>query len=99
MFCGVRSAMCSPLFAAIESLNQDGGKRCSMNGDVCSEQAIAAIDNLAIDQPRFGHELMLLDRPGSVDVEDFMSVSHQPVGNQHAVATEINTLRTHVGRA
>ena len=70
-----------------------------MNGDVCLEQAIATINHLAIDQPRFSRELMFLDGPGSVDVKDFVAVSHQPVGNQHTVAVKIHALGTHLSRA
>src|ERR1700690_1536750 len=64
-----------------------------------SEQPVAAIDDLAIDQPRFGHKLMLLDWPGSINMENLVSVSHQPVGNQHAMAVKIISLGAHVSGA
>ena len=39
---------------------------------------------------------MLFDSSGPVDVEDAVPMSDQPIGNQHTVATEINSLGTHV---
>ena len=63
----------------IESLTHEGRGRFAVPRQICSEQPVAAIDNLTIDQARFSHKLMRFDRTSSVDVENFVPVSHEPV--------------------
>src|SRR5208282_374793 len=42
---------------------------------------------------------MPFDWPGSVDMENVVSVGHEPVGNQHAMTAKINALGAHVSGA
>jgi hypothetical protein len=62
-----------------------------------SQKTVAAIDKFPVNHARFCHELMGAHWTGRVDVQDLVSVSHQVVGNEHAVTLEVNSLGAHVG--
>jgi len=64
-----------------------------------SEEAVAAVNNLPVDQTSLWHQLVRSDRTDAVNMEDFMSMSHQPIGDQHAVAMEIDAFGAHVSGA
>src|SRR5437868_6360746 len=64
---------------------------------IVSQQPISSINDLPINKPSFGHELVCSGWTCGVDMQDFMSMSNQPIGDQHAVATKIDSFRAHVG--
>ena len=63
------------------------------------EKLIAAVNQLAINHPRFGDEFVGTGRAFRVDVQYFVAVGDQPVGDDHAMAAEVNAFGAHVGGA
>jgi hypothetical protein len=61
------------------------------------EEEIATINDIAVDHVRFGHEFVRLWRFEIVDMQHFMAVGVEPVGNQHAVTLEVDAFGAHVG--
>src|ERR1700687_2368029 len=61
-----------------------------------SEKIVAAVDDLPVDHPCFGEELVRARGAFSVDMKNFVAMSHQPVRDDHAMAAKINALGAHI---
>jgi hypothetical protein len=69
------------------------GRQC---GATNSKQIIAAIDQLSVDQASFIEEFVRSRWTFGIDVKYLVSVRNHPVRYDHAMATKINSLGTHV---
>src|SRR5579864_1351414 len=65
--------------------------------DHTSKQPVAPVKQFAVNHASFCSKAVRPGRAGAVDMLHFMAVSDQPIGNQHTMATEIDSLRAHVG--
>ena len=60
------------------------------------EEAVAAVLELVIDQSGFGSELVRARPAFGVDVQHFVSVGYEPVGDEHSVTLEVDAFGAHV---
>src|SRR2546425_5837125 len=83
----------------LESLTTDALSFTEEGTEVNSEQAVATIDQFSIYRSRFRHQFVGFRRLAVVNVQHFMAVRDQPVGNHHAMTMEVHALGAHVSGA
>src|SRR5437588_952022 len=61
------------------------------------KQLVGLVNELIADEVRLRSEFVRSRRTLGINVQNSVAVGDQPIGDEHAVATEVNTFGTHVG--